>query len=149
MWYEISCRDRILSWRNWRKTLDTVSLEEAVNETALKWVLVPRINHYLVPEEVDLWPTPWELITDNYYCDIAIALGMFYSLALSSHRTDHTFSIDLYRDDDASTWYNLCQVDQGKYILNWELGAVVNNSTLPQTARLVYRYTSSDLAGKM
>lgn len=148
MWYDMGCRDRILAWREWRKGLEDLTLEEALAETARAWANVPLVNHYLVPEEVDKWPTPWELISDNHYCDLAICLGMFYSLELSKHRT-HDIVMNLYRADSESTWYHLCQIGQGKYVLNWNRGGIVNNSTLQKSALLVYQYKEIDLASKL
>lgn len=148
MWYDLNCRDRILAWREWRLTLDDMSFENALTETATAWSRVPLVNHYLSVDEPDEWPNPWELINENHYCDLAVCLGMFYTIALSKHKTP-TLTMNLYRDIEASTWMHLCQMEEGKYVLNWKHGGIVNNSTLQNTARLVYQYKEIDLADKL
>ena len=40
--------------------------------------------------------------------------------------------------------YNLVQIEQGKYILNFEFNTVVNN-TLTENLKVLRRYTAQDL----
>jgi len=148
MWHDNNCRDRILRWRDWRCTLDLLPFEDALREVAMAWGMAPIVNHYLAPDEVDAWPQPWELIDDNHYCDLAVCLGMYYSLMLSKHNT-HDFSIVLYKDDVEQSWYHLCLVDGGKYVLNWNIGSVLNTSPVPQTARIIHHYKQIALADKL
>lgn len=148
MWYELSCRDRILSWRNWRKSLDELSWHECLNEVAKSWNRVPQINHYLTPDQVNQWPNPWELINDNIYCDLSIALGMFYSLILTKHPEAESSSINIYNSNNG--WINLCIVNNGICALNWILGSAVNTSTLPtNTMSLNFSYTKIDLSAQL
>lgn len=148
MWYDINCKDRILAWREWRQALDGMPFEDALATVARDWARVPLVNHYLAPDEMDKWPNPWELINEDYYCDLAVCLGMFYSLELSIHKPSN-MALNIYRDADASTWIHLCQIDNGKYVLNWKVGGIVNNSTLKNSARLVFQYKEIDLADKL
>ena len=148
MWYSLSCPDRLLRWREWRKSLDSMDLEPALAEIARTWMLVPRIDHYLSPDEIMRWPTPWELVNDNHYCDLAVCLGMFYSISLSKH-SKHGPEMVIYKDVEEHSWYHLCQIDDFKYVLNWDQGRIVNTPTLPSSARLVHRYKEVDLAAQL
>lgn len=147
MWYSISCPDRLLEWRRWRQELDKVDLHSALDHVAKTWMMVPRVNHYLAPDEVDKWPNPWELVNDNHFCDLAVALGMFYSLQLSKHANDIDVELAIY--SYTSGWINLCRVDGGLSVLNWEQGQIVNTPTLPSSATLIHRYKKLDLAAKL
>lgn len=111
---------------------------------AKAWQLVPRVNHYLVPDLEDDWPNPWELINENHYCDLAIALGIFYTLALTKHQ--YILKLEIYKSHEG--FDNLCIVDEGKYYLNWSLGQVVNTPTF-ENKKLVYSYTVEDLKSKL
>ena len=148
MWYSISCPDRLLRWRDWRQGLDLMDVEPASTEIAKTWMMVPRINHYLSPDESHKWPTPWELINDNHYCDLAVCLGIFYTFCLTKHREQRP-EINIYKDVVAHSWYHLCSLPKQKYILNWDQGRIVNTPTLPSSARLIYRYKDLDLAAQL
>lgn len=146
MWYDNNCRDRILEWRRWRQRLDSMPWQECVCEVAKVWHLAPRVNHYLLPDLSADWPNPWELINENYYCDLAIALGMFYTLILTNHPENVDVKLQIYQGD--SGFDHLCVVDGGKYYLNWSSGEIVNTPTLTNT-KLVYSYSKEDLLSKL
>ena len=82
IWHDINCRDRILKWREWRNSLTTLTLEDCLKEIAITWAKAPLVNHYLISDDINDWPDPWNLINDNIYCDLAVTLGMFYTLTL-------------------------------------------------------------------
>jgi hypothetical protein len=106
------------------------------------------VDHYLSPDEIDRWPTPWELVNDNHYCDLAVCLGMFYTISLSKHSRHHP-EIAIFKDSQDHAWYHLCQIGSFKYVLNWDQGRVVNTPTLPSSAILVHSYKEVDLAAQL
>lgn len=148
LWHDISCRDRILKWREWRNSLVPLPLDECLKEVAINWAKAPLINHYLTPDDINEWPDPWQLINDNIYCDLSIALGMFYSIALcdNPHISDN-IRIEIYKTSDG--WINLCSIDQGLYMLNWTPRSVVNISTLPNLGNPIFVYSKIDLVNKL
>lgn len=148
LWHDISCRDRILKWREWRNSLVPLTLDECLKEVAINWAKAPLINHYLTPDDINEWPDPWQLINDNIYCDLSIALGMFYSLALcdNPHISDN-IRIEIYKTSDG--WINLCSIDQGLYMLNWAPRSIVNISTLPNLGNPIFVYSKIDLVNKL
>ena len=80
-------------------------------------------NHYLHPDFIKDWPTPWQLLSDNTYCYYARALGMIYTLLLLGNN-----SIELVEaKDDNSNEVVLVLVDSAKYVLNYWPDTVVNN----------------------
>ena len=148
IWHDISCRDRILKWREWRNSLALLTLDECLKEVAVAWAKAPLVNHYLTPDDINEWPDPWQLINDNIYCDLSIALGMFYSITLcdNPHISDNV-RIEIYKSVDG--WINLCSIDQGLYMLNWEPRSVVNISTLPNLGNSIFVYSKIDLVNKL
>ena len=84
------------------------------------WFRVPTVNHYLHWHYKDQWPDPWQLLADDVYCELARALGMLYTIIIDSPSTNDAL---LATDDN----HNLVLVEQGKYILNWCPGDIVNN----------------------
>ena len=149
IWHDISCRDRILKWREWRLTLTDYTLDECLNEVAITWSKAPLVNHYLLPDMIEEWPDPWNLINDNIYCDLSIALGMFYSLLLcdNPYVNKDKMRIEIYKLKDE--WINLCSIDQGLYMLNYSPRSVVNISTLPLIGNPSFIYSNVDLAKQL
>jgi hypothetical protein len=148
IWNDINCRDRILKWRKWRKTLAPLSLEDCLKEVAVTWAKAPLVNHYLIPDDIVEWPDPWNLINDNIYCDLSIALGMFYTLSLCDNpNISDNIRIEIYKS--SNDWINLCSVDSGLYMLNYSSGAVVNKSTIPNLGNPIFSYSKIDLTNKL
>jgi hypothetical protein len=87
------------------------------------WQRVPTQNHYLHTDYIKDWPNPWQLLSDNTYCNYARALGMIYTLLLLGNK-----NIDLVDAvDDNSNEVVLVLVDDAKYVLNYWPDTVVNN----------------------
>ena len=114
---------RLKSWVDLRNKISSLSDLEQVVEIDKFWQRVPLENHYLHPDFIKDWPTPWQLISDNNYCYYARALGIIYSLLLLGKK-----SIELVEaKDDNSNEVVLVLVDDAKYVLNYWPETVVNN----------------------
>lgn len=147
MWFEQPQDDRILSWREWRNSLENLNKQDAIETVAQTWARVPTVLHYLAPDQLKEWPNPWQLITDNIYCDLGICLGMYYSLALIESPKIDDLSIQIYKG--SSGWINLSSIDQGKYVLNYNHGRVVNMSCVEKdNVELIFSYSEIDLCNK-
>ena len=83
------------------------------------------------------WPDPWQLLSDNIYCDIAKGLGIMYTITL----LDREDLQDACMVD--SSLGNLVLICQGKYILNWGTDIGVNTN-LEQT-NFPHQVSQSDL----
>jgi hypothetical protein len=99
--------------------------------------------HYLTTDHVEEWPGPWELIYENYYCDLAKALGIVYTLYLSNHKPD--IEIRIYNEPSTKEQYNLVFVDKGKYVLNLIHDEVVNKAQVSKDLKLVKILGPDDL----
>jgi len=147
MWFNESPDNRILSWRAWRDELEEKSLDEVAEIVAADWAKVPTVMHYLAPDQISDWPNPWQLITDSLYCNLSIALGMYYSLALLDHPRITDLRLQVYKIPEG--WLNLSLINQGKYVLNYNHGNVVNTSQLSiSQENLRFEYLNIDLCSK-
>lgn len=147
MWFEKHSDERIISWRNWRNTLENKSVEDIVTQVAASWGRAPTVLHFLTPDTTDEWPNPWQLVTDNYYCDLGICLGMFYTLALIESPKFDNLKLEIYKTP--SGWINLSSIDHGKYVLNYNCGKVVNSEHVSlDKINLIYSYSKIDLSAK-
>ena len=135
MWTQLPS-ERLRSWHDFRKEINDLDLTSAIEKTNHLWCYAPFVNHYLTTDQIADWPGPWELLYENYYCDLAKALGMLYTLYLSDHKDDLEMEIRIYINPDTKQTYNLVWINQGKYVLNLEYDEVVNKHYIDQRLKL-------------
>jgi hypothetical protein len=112
---------RLASWIQLRDCTQTLPLETALLEINRWWFGTPWRPYYLHWDDQATWPDPWQLLSDDVYCDLARALGILYTISMLN-RADMV-DAELVLTEDGS---NLVQVAEEKYILNWSLDTVVN-----------------------
>lgn len=135
--------ERLRYWHDFRKKISEQSKEDAINETHHLWCYAPFVSHYLTTDHIENWPNPWELINDNYYCDLAKALGMMYTLYLTDHVIES--NIKIYKDKNTNDNYNLVFVDGGKYVLNYLHDEIINKKQINENLKLITSITTQDL----
>ena len=114
---------RLRSWYTLRESLQTASIEQTLEDINRWWNHCPWQPYYLHWDDQNSWPDPWQLLSDNIYCEVARGLGILYTITLLN-RTDLT-SARLVLTENG---HNLVLVDQTKYILNWDPDIVVNTN---------------------
>lgn len=134
--------ERLRSWQEFRTRIFELSIDDAVKETQHLWSYAPFVKNYLHYDLVKEFPGPWELIYDNYYCDLAKALGILYTLYLSKKPE---IEIRVYINPTTTEQYNLVYVDKGKYVLNYIHDEVVNSTQVENNLKLKTIITSEEL----
>ena len=142
MWFDGRTEQRILDWRDFRKNL--TEWPGSLDLVASAWSRAP-VRNYLTQDEPDHWPDPWQLISDNVYCDLSVALGMLYTLHLSSYPHRDSVRMVGYRLRSNHKEFNLVLCEEGKYVLNYQLGCVVNIPDVSQFGTMTYNYTAREL----
>lgn len=144
MW-NLRTNDRLSEWKDFRHKISDLPLEKALAETNQLWSTAPFVTYYLDPSEPNTWPDPWTLLAENYYCDVAKALGILYTIYFSSHK-HIDMQIRLYYDYKDKNRYNVVWLDGGKYILNYWPYEIVNTEQVEEKQlQLLYQYSSTDL----
>lgn len=118
--------------------------ETALEHVARFWNKAPFTPFYLEHDQPQNWPDPWTLIAENFYCDLAKALAIVYTLHLSDHK-NHDLSLRIYRRHGTLHQYNLVWIDNGKYVLNLESEEVVNKKSMPEDLVHIVDYSSAAL----
>ena len=142
MW-KLETGERIARWRDFRKSLDDLPLETAIQSVAEFWHNCPFNAYYLDPADPASWPRAWELISDNYYCDLAKALGMLYTIYFTSHGPGLDPEIHIYNDPETGFDYNLSVLSKGKYVINFIDNTIVNIESINK--KLIRRYSAEEL----
>ena len=121
MW-PVTFSDRLTAWSNLRSQCESVDIESALTAINTWWFNTPWQPYYLHWDDQSNWPDPWQLLSDNVYCDLARGLGIVYTISLLD-RADMA-DAELVSTKDGS---NLVLVAKRKYILNWNKDSIVNN----------------------
>lgn len=145
MIWKLKTSERHVRWRDFRNSLSAMTLEEALIATQDFWASVPFAPYYLDPDRPEEWPNPWDLITENYYCDLAKALGIVYTVYFSQHGKDLDLEIRVYYDLDTEYVYNLAVFDQGKYVINLVEGEIVNIESVEEKLNLKRKFGIKEL----
>lgn len=148
MWanfWMLKVNDRLTRWKEFRQSIDKLPIDRAVSEVNNMWSTAPFVTYYLSPDSPDTWPDPWELLAENYYCDIAKALGIIYTIYFTSHKNTD-MAVEIYYDFQKKIRSNVANVSNGKYILNYYPFEIVNTQQIEeQKLDLLYKYSSKDL----
>ena len=124
--------DRLAEW----SSLKTSCHHDAVPAQYMKinnwWFRCPLVNRSITWSK---WPNPWQLLQQDGHCDLARSLGMLYTLMFIATDID----VEIVHCDLG----NLVLVEQGKYIMNWAPGELLNIQSLSLT--VINRVNGSDL----
>jgi len=114
--------ERLAQWRELRTANQNNLLEDALLAINDWWQTAPWTPYYLHWDDLDTWPGPWDLLADNHFCGLAKALGIVYTIQMIA-RPDIT-AVQIAENSGSGD--NLVLVNEGKYILNWAPGQLLN-----------------------
>jgi hypothetical protein len=113
--------DRLASWNLLRVQCQDLPIQSALTEINRWWYQTPWKPYYLHWDDNLSWPDPWQLLSDNIYCEVARSLGILYTISLLERADMADAELVLTEEGD-----NLVLVAKEKYILNWNPDSVVN-----------------------
>lgn len=116
--------DRLVQWNQLRDDNQSNDLETALLAINDWWQMLPLDLHYLHWDDVERWPDPWDLLADSVFCSVAKSLGIVYTLHMINRPEINDLQFAQTTEGD-----NLVLVNQGKYILNWAPGELLNIDT--------------------
>jgi hypothetical protein len=113
---------RLAAWNSLRDRVRDLPVPQALEEINIWWQQTPWRAYHLHWDDRPDWPDPWQLLSDNIYCDLARGLGILYTITVLDR--DDMQDAELIETEQG----NLVQLDGGKYILNWgrDLGLNTN-----------------------
>jgi hypothetical protein len=126
---------RLESWNQLRDQTQNLPLEVALGDINAWWFNCPWKPYYLHWDDLPNWPDPWQLLSDDVYCEVARGLGILYTITLLE-RADMA-PADLILTEDGT---NLVLVAKEKYILNWESDSIVNTNQEIKIKRQYQQY---------
>lgn len=121
--FDLHGNDRLTAWRQFRDSLEISN--SPFEDVAEFWSHAPFVGPYLNPNNSSEWPDPWHLVLDLRLDDLAISLGMLYTLQLTRRfmNSDYEIHTSMPPEDKLPKYFLL--VDK-KYALNLEYRNVVD-----------------------
>ena len=119
--------ERLTEWKRYRDSLE--SCDNPLTRVAELWATAPFVNPYLDPNNPIEWPDPWHLVLDSKLDELAICLGMLYTVKLTQRFMTSVCEIHMSMPTNNSepSYYLLVN---GQYVLNYEPRVVHNISVL-------------------
>jgi hypothetical protein len=129
---------RLASWNLLRDQCQNLPVNTALEHINAWWFGAPWQPYYLHWDDQSAWPDPWQLLSDNIYCEVARGLGILYTITLLNREDMMPAHLVL-----TESGHNLVQVTKEKYILNWESGTIVNTI---QALKIKQQYQQKQIA---
>ena len=116
--------DRLIAWNRLRNENSDNNLQSALLAVNNWWQMLPLDMHYLHWDDDKNWPDPWDILADGVFCDLTKCLGIVYTLHLIGRKEINDIVLAQTTEGD-----NLVLINNGKYILNWAPGEILNTAT--------------------
>jgi len=120
--FQTDYSNRMREWKSLRIEIRGCHLKQACVMVDDWWQKAPLINHHLHWADMEAWPDPWTLLSENTYCTLTRALGMCYTLLLS----DITDVNIIMASDIQGEDHNLVIVGNAHYVLNYHPKSVTD-----------------------
>ena len=118
---------RLAAWHEFRKNLDNDL--DPIQTTIDFYKSAPRVNINCDPWDPDTWPTPWQLLQENEYCDYCIILGICYTLQLTNTFKQNNFEIHISIDRELTERYYLLHLNN--VVIGYDTKTYINKDSLP------------------
>lgn len=114
--FDLHGTDRLTEWKRFRDSIETS--DTPFEDVALFWSRAPFVSPYLNYQNSSNWPDPWHLILDNRLDDLAITLGILYTIKLTQRFMDSLceIHISMLPEDNLKTFL----IVDKKHVLNYE-----------------------------
>ena len=104
---------RLTAWYKFRQQLEESS--DPFLDVAKFFLRLPRVKFYTDPYDRERWPTAWELISENEYCEFNLILGMCYTLQLTERFKNSQTTINVAVDSINKAVYYLLKIEDKVY----------------------------------
>jgi len=98
--FDLYGNHRLIKWKQIRNEIETV--HDPLTVVAELWARAPLVNPFIDPSNVNSWPDPWHLILDDRYDDLAVVIGMLYTIKLTQRFIDSYCEIHMSVGDKKS-----------------------------------------------
>lgn len=132
----------IKSWKELRDKIKWFDEENKIIEVMKYWQKVPIVHYVMDWDKPENWLTPWEIIHDDYYDDVAISYMMAETLILDGMDPSR-IELRYVQDKTDKSRFMILIID-GKYVLNYSYGEVLTVNQIQNNIITYSRYSKID-----
>ena len=132
---------RLTTWYKFRQQLEESS--DPFLDVAKFFLRLPRVKFYTDPYDRERWPTAWELISENEYCEFNLILGMCYTLQLTERFKNSHVTINVAIESINKVVYYLLKIEDKVY--GYADEEWTNVSELPKSLKMQKIYVMKPL----
>ena len=129
--FENNFESRLQQWSSFRNELETA--EDPLQLAIDTYNQAPTVSINTDPYDQEIWPSPWELVSENQYCDFCKLLGICYSLQLTDRFSGTNPEIHIAIDDTKSESYYLLEFN--KRVIGYDVQRHISTTDLPPTVQ--------------
>ena len=133
--------DRLIEWRSFRESL--TSKNDPVQAVIDFWNSVPEVTRNVDPYDETTWPTPWEMIEENKYCEFTKLLAIAYTLKLSNLFNDWQPIIKIGLDRRESRLYYMLYLNE--QVIGYEREKSMHIDQIPKHIQIQKIHMLSEL----
>jgi len=104
-----SFEDRLAIWKRLRD--DLTAQPNPIQSVIDFWNNLPQSPRNIDPYDESTWPSPWEIIEENVYCEYTKILGIGYTLMLSEKFKNWHYEVQVGVDRTQSKLYYMLIAD--------------------------------------
>jgi hypothetical protein len=119
---DLNFEQRLSKWSTFRTSLEVS--DDPLRDVIYYYKQIPTVSINTDPYTPSTWPSPWELLNENMYCDFCRVLGMCYSLQLTERFSGDKFEIHIGIDKENSEQFYLLVV--GDRVIGFDSSAHVH-----------------------
>lgn len=132
----------IKSWKELRDKIKWFDDENKIIEVMKYWQKVPTVHYVMDWDKPEKWLTPWEIIHDDYYDDVAIVYMMAETLILDGMDPSR-IELRYVQDKTDKSRFMILIID-GKYVLNYSYDEVLTVKQIQNNIITYSRYSKID-----
>lgn len=132
----------IKSWKELRDKIKWFDDENKIIEVMKYWQKVPTVHYVMDWDKPEKWLTPWEIIHDDYYDDVAIVYMMAETLILDGMDPSR-IELRYIQDKTDKSRFMILIID-GKYVLNYSYDEVLTVKQIQNNIITYSRYSKID-----
>jgi hypothetical protein len=118
--------ERLTEWKKIRDQVETAT--DPFYLVLSIWCKAPFVNQYLDNTDPKSWPDPWRLLLDSKFDNLAIVLGMLYTLQLTERFSQEEYKIYMIQSDFKNPEF--CLSISNKHVLNLHYREISNFESL-------------------
>jgi len=135
--WQDSPRERLRAWRDFRKGIAKQDKLQALEHCTGWWSSVPIGTRSIDPYTPSTWPTAWELLYYNDFCEHSRGVGMYYTLWYAGITDIEIHLVECSEKNDLMT---LIIVDK-TWVLNYNWAIVDKLSEIQDSLKIVEKFT--------